>query len=668
MSSPRIVGCSLALLLILFRGGCLAGPPCPEGASCPAVPKPASQATLAANGKLGALLDFGDMRDFEEATRGFVAPLPGGGVINNSAGEAVWNLAPYAFIERTEAAPDTVNPSLWRQCRLVMKGGLFKVAEGLYQVRNADISNLTIFEGKTGLIIADPLLSAETARAALELYYAHRPRRPVVAVLYSHSHTDHFGGVRGVVDERDVLAGKVKIIAPVGFMEAAVAENVLAGRAMGRRAMYMYGNLLEPSPQGQVGSGLGLTLSSGSITLIPPTDLVTRTGQVMAIDGLDFEFMLAPDSEAPAEMHWFVPQLKAVTAAENCCHTMHNIYTLRGAKIRDPLSWSKYLDQTLALWGDKAEVLYGMHNWPVWGGDRVREVLKLGRDGYRFINDQTLRLANKGMRPDEIAEAIAFPESLERHWAMRGYYGTLRHNVKSTYVKYLGWFDGNPANLNVLPPADSARRTVEYMGGADKVMEKARDDFARGEYRWVAEVMNKVVFADPGNKAARELAADTLEQLGYQAESGAWRNFYLTGAKELREGVKPLAGGRKPSLDLLRGLSPGQLFDAMAVRLDAGKAAGERLALNFVFPERGEQFAVVLDNCALSHRPGAMAKDADATLTLPRDVLLHILLGTTTLDKEVAAGRVAVQGRAESLPALLALMDTPNPWFPIVTP
>jgi len=665
----KALGHSVVLLFAMLPWDvCLAGEPCPEGSTCSTASKPASETTRAANEKLKTLLDFGDMRDFEEASRGFIAPLPDGCVIMNSAGQAVWDSSQYAFIERTETAPDTVNPSLWRQCRLVMKGGLFKVVDGLYQVRNADISNLTIFEGKTGIIIADPLISAETARAALELYYAHRPRKPVVAVLYSHSHTDHYGGVRGVVDEQDVKAGKVKIIAPVGFMEAAVAENVLAGTAMGRRAMYMYGNLLEPSPVGQVGSGLGLTLSSGTITLIAPTDLVTRTGQTMNIDGLDFEFMLAPDSEAPAEMHWYVPQLKAVTAAENCCHTMHNIYTLRGAKIRDPLSWSKYLDQTLALWGDKAEVMYGMHNWPVWGGERVREVLSLGRDGYRFINDQTLRMANKGMRPDEIADTIVFPESLKRHWAMRGYYGTLRHNVKGTYVKYLGWFDGNPANLNVLPPVDAARRYVEYMGGADMIMKMARRDFDKGEYRWVAEVMNKVVFADPGNKEARELSADALEQMGYQAESGPWRNFYLTGAKELREGVKPLSGGKRASLDILRALPPGQIFDAMAARLNADKAAGKRLAINFIFPERQEQFAVTLENCALSHRPQASASAPDATVTLPRDVLLDVLLGKTTLTKEVEANRAAVQGNPGALNALLDLEDDPDPWFAIVTP
>ncbi|QLA21110.1 alkyl/aryl-sulfatase [Desulfolutivibrio sulfoxidireducens] len=662
MDSYALFGMVAALFLLLIPCLVQAGTDAPGGA------KPASAATKAANERVRALLDFGDALDFEEAARGFIAPLPDGGVIKNAAGEAVWDMSRYAFIEQSETAPRTVNPSLWRQSRLAMKGGLFRVVDRLYQVRNADLSNLTIIEGDTGLIVVDPLISVETARAALELYYAHRPRRPVVAVLYSHSHADHYGGVRGVVDEADVASGRVKIVAPVGFMEAAVTENVLAGTAMGRRAMYMYGNLLPASPEGQVGSGLGMTLSSGTITIIPPTDLVTRTGQTMNIDGVEFEFMLAPDTEAPAEMHWLLPRLRAVTAAENCCHVLHNIYTLRGAKIRDPLSWSKHLDQTITLWGDNSDVMYGMHHWPVWGKDRVNEMLRMGRDGYRFINDQTLRLANQGYGPEEIAERIAFPESLERHWAMRGYYGTLRHNAKGAYVKYLGWFDGNPANLNGLVPVDAAKKYVAYMGGADAVMRKAREDFDRGEYRWVAEVMNRVVFADPGNMPARELAADALEQMGYQAESGPWRNFYLTGALELRHGVKPLVEGKEPNLDYVRNLPPDLLFDAMAVRLNPEKAAGKWCTINFVFTDKNEQYALSLENCALSHRPNAQAADADATLTMPQEIFTYVLLGKASLDKVLAGKKAVLQGDPAALPNLLAMMDDVDPWFNIVTP
>lgn len=631
-------------------------------------PKEASEATKAANAKLQTLLDFGDQKDFEDATRGFVAPLPDGGLIKNEKGEPVWDMPGFAFIEKSEKAPDTVNPSLWRQSRLTMKGGLYKVVDGLYQVRNADLSNLTIYEGKTGVIVADPLISAETARAALDLYYAHRPKKPVVAVIYSHSHVDHYGGVRGVVDEKDVKDGKVKVVAPEGFLEAAVAENVLAGNAMSRRASYMYGNILPPSPQGQVGAGLGMTTSTGSVTLIPPTDLITKTGQTMNIDGLDFQFMLAPDSEAPSEMHWYIEQFKAVTAAENCCHTLHNTYSLRGAKIRDPLAWSKYLDETITRWGGEAEVMYGMHHWPVWGNDRVNLMLSFGRDGYRFINDQTLRLANEGHMPDEIADMLEFPEALQKHWAMRGYYGTVYHNAKATYVKYLGWFDGNPSTLRVLPPVDGARKYVEYMGGADAVMKRAREDYAKGEYRWVAEVMNKVVFADPQNAAARELTADALEQMGYQAESGPWRNFYLSGAKELRDGVQKSAAPRTNSPDMVRALSLDMFFDYMGVRLNFEKAAGKRIVLNLDFPDVKKQFVLTLENCALTHTPDAQAPDADAKVTIPRTVLNAIVFGKTTLDKELAAKTVVIEGNQSSLKDLLSLLDKFEFWFNIVTP
>jgi len=636
--------------------------------AAPSGPKDASEATKAANAKLQTLLDFGDKQDFEDASKGFVAPLPDGGVIKNAKGDPVWNMPSFAFIEESEKAPDTVNPSLWRQSRLTMKGGLFKVVDGLYQVRNADLSNLTIYEGKTGIIVADPLISAETAKAALDLYYAHRPKKPVVAVIYSHSHVDHYGGVRGVVDEKDVKDGKVKVIAPVGFLEAAVAENVLAGNAMSRRASYMYGNILPPSPRGQVGAGLGTTTSTGTVTLIPPTDLVTKTGQTMNIDGLDFEFMLAPDSEAPAEMHWYVKQLKAVTAAENCCHTLHNTYSLRGAKIRDPLAWSKYLDETIQRWGGEAEVMYGMHHWPVWGNERVNLMLSFGRDGYRFINDQTLRLANEGYTPDEIADMIKFPEELQKHWAMRGYYGSMYHNAKATYVKYLGWFDGNPSTLHVLPPVDGAKKYVEYMGGADAVMKMAEKDFAKGEYRWVAEVMNKVVFADPQNAAARELTADALEQLGYQSESGPWRNFYLSGAKELRDGVKKLATPKTASPDMVRSLSLDLFFDYMGVRLNGEKAAGKRIVLNLDFPDVKKQYVLTLENCALTHTPDFQAPDADAKVTIPRSVLNAIVFGKTTLDKETAAKTVVIEGNQASLKELLSLLDTFDLWFNIVTP
>jgi alkyl sulfatase BDS1-like metallo-beta-lactamase superfamily hydrolase len=655
----KLWSCSAIILFVVLIFG---------GVSMAHDPKEASVMTKDANAELLRTLPFADKQDFDDAKRGFIAPLPDGGVIKNTKGEPVWDLSKFSFIKEDVPAPDTVNPSLWRQSQLLLQAGLFKVVDGIYQVRSADLSNITFFEGKDGIIIADPLISAETAKAALELYYQHRPKKPVVAVIYSHSHVDHYGGVRGVVSEEDVKAGKIKIIAPVGFLEAASSENVLAGNVMIRRATYMYGNLLTPGPTGQVGAGLGVTTSSGTITLIPPTDLITATGQKMNIAGLDFEFLLAPDTEAPAEMHWFIEQFKAVTAAENCCHTLHNVYTLRGAKTRDPLAWSKYLNQTIDIWGPRAEVMYGMHHWPVWGNARVIDVLKKGRDGYRFINDQTLRLANHGHTPVEIAEMIKFPKELSQHWGMRSYYGTINHNVKGTYDKYLGWFDGNPANLHVLPPVEAGKKYVEYMGGMETLLKKAQDAFAKGEYRWVAEVVNHAVFADPENQAARNLQADTLEQLGYQAESGPWRNFYLTGAKELREGVKKLPAPISAGPDAINAMSLDLLFDYVAMRLNGPKAEGKKLNINLNFTDVNGKYALALENGALNHSPGKQMDDADVSLTTTRKAFTRILMGGMSLDEAMSSGQLTVQGRKEAFMELVSLLDRFEFWFNIVTP
>src|SRR5262245_7021413 len=550
----------------------------------------ASEFTKSANAKLLDELPFEDQSDFEDATRGFIAPLIDQGVVKDDLdGRVLWDPTNFSFIEEGSPAPDTVNPSLWRVSQLCLKGGLFKVVDRLYQVRNQDISNLTIVDGDTGLILMDPLVSPECARAALELYFQHRPRKPVVAMIHSHSHADHYGGVKGVISEDDVKAGKTKVIAPVGFLEAAVSENVLAGNVMTRRTFYQYGTFLPRDAKGMVGAGLGSDLSSGRLTLIPPTDDITETGQKMVIDGLTFEFLLAPDTEAPAEMHWFIEELGALTAAENCCHTLHNTYTLRGAQIRDPAAWSRYLNETIDRWGAKSEVMYGMHHWPVWGSDRVIDTLSKGRDAYRYINDQTLRLANHGFTPVEIAEMLELPEKLDHHWGLRGYYGTMNHNVKATYVKYLGWFDGNPANLHVLPPEETAKRYVEFMGGAEAILEKAQAAYDQGDYRWVAEVVNRVIFADPQNQAARQLQADTLEQMGDQAESGSWRGHYLTGAQELRHGIPnvPFPGTATP--DTVRAMSLQLLFNYMAMRLNGPDAVGKQITLNLVFTDSGEE-------------------------------------------------------------------------------
>jgi alkyl sulfatase BDS1-like metallo-beta-lactamase superfamily hydrolase len=653
--SPLALAAALALVLSA-----------PEG-HAQQQPGAASEATKAANAAVLEELPFEDRQAFEDAHRGFIAPLPAEKIVGAN-GQPIWDPGKFAFLRDAEA-PDTVNPSLWRQAQLVEISGLYEVTDGIYQVRNYDLSNMTIIEGETGLTIVDPLVSAETAKAALHLYRANRGSdRPVVAVIYTHSHADHFGGVRGVVDEADVAAGKVKIYAPDGFMESATAENVLAGTAMGRRASFQFGNLLPASPTGQVSSGLGTTTSAGSITLIPPTDVITETGQTTTIDGLTYEFLMAPGSEAPSEFMFYIPEKKALNGAENATHILHNTYTLRGAKIRDPLAWSKYLNQMIATWGAEAEVLYNQHQWPVWGSDRVVDHLRLQRDMYRFINDETLRLANKGYNKEEIAEMIVLPAAIEKSFSNRGYYGSYSHNVKGTYVYYLGWFDANPATLNPLPRRESGKRYVEMMGGADAVLEKARAYYDKGEYRWVAEVADHVVFADPQNQEAKDLVADAFEQMGYQAESGPWRNFYLAGAQELRNGVAELPTPQSVTPDTLRATSLDLFFDYVSVRLDRQKADGKHMVLNFTFPDVGETYGLELSNGVLNNAPGVELANADASVTLDRTTLDAITLGKVTMQDAVASGQITIEGDKSKLGELFSMLETFDFWFNVVTP
>jgi alkyl sulfatase BDS1-like metallo-beta-lactamase superfamily hydrolase len=631
--------------------------------------KPASNETKAANAKLLSELPFANTQEFEDAKAGFVAPLPDNGVIKNDKGQPIYDLSKFtAFIAEGKNAPDTVNPSLWRQSQLVLLGGLFRVADGIYQVRAADLSNITFIEAPDGLIVVDPLISEETAKYALDLYFAHRPKRPVAAVIYSHSHVDHYGGVRGVVAEEDVKSGKVKIYAPQGFLDAAVAENVMAGNAMSRRASYMYGNLLPQSPTGQVGAGLGPTTSFGTVTLIPPTEIIKENGERRKIAGLDFEFWMAPGSEAPSEMFFYIPSMKALCTAEDATHTLHNTYSLRGAKIRDPLAWSKYLNEAIFNWGSDVQVLFAPHHWSMTGNNKIIAHLRNQRDLYRYINDQPLRLANHGFRMIEIAEMLRLPKSLQQDWSARGYYGSVNHDMKSTYVHYLGWFNGNPATLHQLPERDAAAKYVEFMGGADAVLEKARKSYQAGDYRWVAQVVNHVVFADPSNTAARELQADALEQMGYQAESGPWRNFYLSGAKELREGVRRLGAPSTASPDTIRAMDLDLLFDYAAMRLDGAKAEGKAITLNWNFTDTNQRYILELENEALSHIAGRQSSDADATVTLTRAKLNEILLGQTTFKKELDAGAISVSGNPAVVTDLLSMLDKFDFWFNIVTP
>ncbi|MDO6407209.1 alkyl/aryl-sulfatase [Pantoea phytobeneficialis] len=629
--------------------------------------KEATSATKQTNDALYGQLPFSDNTDFSNAHKGFVAALPQE-VIKGTSGNVIWDPGQYAFIKEGEKSPDTVNPSLWRQSQLINISGLFKVTDGVYQIRNLDLSNMTIIEGKKGITVIDPLVSAETAKVGMDLYYKNRGKKPVVAVIYTHSHVDHYGGVRGVINEADVKAGKVKIYAPAGFMEAAVAENIMAGNVMSRRASYMYGNLLKADPKGQVGAGLGTTTSAGTVTLLAPTDTITKTGEKHTIDGLNYEFMMAPGSEAPSEMLWYVEEKKMIEAAEDVTHTLHNTYSLRGAKIREPLPWSKYINDAITRWGDKAQIIIAQHHWPTWGNDNVNHLLKSQRDLYRYINDQTLRMANEGLTRDEIAANFKLPDGLAKTWANRGYYGSVSHDVKATYVLYLGWFDGNPATLDELPPEEAAKKFVEYMGGADNILQKAKTDFDQGNYRWVAQVVSKVVFADPENKAARDLEADALEQLGYQAESGPWRNFYLTGAQELRNGVVKGPTPNTASPDTVKAMTPEMFFDYLAVHINGEKAGNAKALINIDLGKDGGKYKLELENGVLNHTANAQGQNPDATLTLNRDTLNKIILKEETLKQAEDKGEVKLSGDGAKIDELLGYMDKFEFWFNIVTP
>ncbi len=628
-------------------------------------PKAPTQATAKANAAVLKKLPFKDRQDFEDVKRGFIAPLPNGGVIKNAQGEPVWDLGAYDFAEGKDA-PESVNPSLWRQLQLLSEGGLYEVSPRIYQVRSADLSNITFIEGDKGVVVMDPLISAETAKAALDLYREHRGDKPVVGVIYTHSHIDHYGGVRGVVDEEDVTAGKVKVIAPDGFVDEAVSENVFAGNHMSRRASFMYGNLLPKDPRGSLGTGLGLGTSVGTATLIEPTDTITRDGQQIKLDGLTFEFILAPGSEAPSEMHFYIPELKALTAAENSNHTLHNLYTLRGAKVRNARAWSGYLNDTIQKWGEEAEVLYGPHHWPTWGNEKVVNHLKKQRDLYKYLNDQTLRMANHGYNMVEAAEMMQLPPELASYWANRGYYGSINHDTRAVWNYYLGYFDGNPARLYPLPPTDAGKKYVEYMGGAQNLLKLAQKDFDAGNYRWVAQVLDNLVSAEPDNQAARNLLADALEQLGYQQENGPWRNFFLSGAKELRNGIERMPVPSTASPDTIRSMPIELFFDFLAIRLNGPKAAGKNIAINLSLPDVEGNYSLVLENGVLNYGPPV--ERPSATVTVNRSDLNDVILGTATMKDKVGSGAVKVTGDEKQLDALLSLLDTFDFWWNLVTP
>jgi alkyl sulfatase BDS1-like metallo-beta-lactamase superfamily hydrolase len=629
-------------------------------------PREASASVVARHAATLKALPFSDTRDFEDASRGFLGTVENAR-ITSAQGRVVWSLEPYGFLAEAEAPP-TVDPSLWRQSRLNMNHGIFEVVPGVYQIRGLDIANMTLIEADTGVIVVDTLTSIEGARAAIELYFKHRERRPVRGVIFTHTHTDHWGGARGVLDDETLAGGKVPIIAPNFFMEHAVSENIIAGPAMLRRAQYQFGPFLAKGARGQVDCGLGKSMAAGSVALLRPTDLIMETGDKRSIDGVEFEFQMAPNSEAPAEMHFFIPRYKLLNLAENCTHNFHNLLPFRGADVRDALAWSKYLGEALQMWGGKAEAMCGQHHWPVWGQERIDSMIRQQRDLYKFAHDQTVRLMNHGLTASEIAETIKLPASLEGAWHARGYYGHIRHNVKAIYQKYLGWYDANPVNLDPLPPVEAGKKYVEYMGGADAILARAVKDFANGEFRFVAQAVSHLVFAEPDNQSARALLADAFEQLGYSAESATWRNAYLFGAQELRLGM-PKAPPRPPMpRETLAALRTGQLWDVLGVRLNGPKAEGKHIVLNWNFTDTGETFALTLENCALTYIAGAQAAAADASFTLSRGTLDEVIAKQTSFPEAVASGKIKLTGNATRLAELMALMDEFPRMFEIVEP
>lgn len=608
-------------------------------------------------------LPFDDTADFRAATRGFLGTLDPP-IVRDSAGRVVWDLQSYAFLEGE--APPTVNPSLWRQSQLLTRHGLYEVVPGVYQVRGLDLSVMTLVEGKTGVIVIDPLISCETAQAGLALYRKHRGHRDVTGLLYTHSHADHFGGAKGVTTQDDVDSGRVPVLAPEGFLEGAISENVYAGTAMARRAGYMYGAALDRSPVGQVGAGLGQTTSTGTFSLIPPTVDITTTGQEEAPDGVRMVFQMAPGTEAPAEMHLHLPDVRALCMAENATHTQHNILTIRGAQVRDPHEWARYLTEAIELFGDDTEVAFSSHHWPTWGHDEVMEYISLQRDLYAYLHDQTVRMLNAGMVGSEIAEEVVMPPALERTWHTRGYYGSVSHNVKAIYQRYMGWYDGNPANLWQHPPVERARRYVDFMGGPEAVVAKARESYEKGDMRWTAEVLSHVIFADPEHVEARVLLADTFEQLGYGAENGTWRCAYLSGAHELRKGnfgtpISPV------SPDVLAALTPAQLFDSMAVRVNGPRCWDERISIDLDLRDEG-RYRLRLANGVLTHSTAAQATPPDVTLRMPQMALPTLIMGGALSPETLADLGVEVDGDLGAVARLVAALDDPDPDFAIVTP
>lgn len=643
-------------------------PPTPEPSSAAidaGLPSPgtATEATKQANASLAARLDLAPGSDGEDARRDRIAYIEDEAILAED-GSVVWAIPQFEFLD--SSAPETVNPSLWRQSQLAAHHGLFKVMDGVYQVRGYDLSVMSVIEGETGWIIVDPLTSTETAAASLKLVNDALGQRPVTGVLYTHSHADHFGGARGVISDEDVANG-VPVLAPVGFSESAVSENLIAGNQMSRRATMMFGNTLPRSTTAHVGSGLGPGLPNGTISLILPTEEIEGRGTVRVIDGVTFEFIDAAGTEAPAEFMFYLPEKRALCTAEVATATFHNVLTPRGAKVRDALKWSRAIDYVLAEYGETSDVVFASHHWPTWGQENVAQFLTSQRDIYRYVHDQTLRNANAGATMVEAAEAVEEPAFQAGDFTTRGYYGTLNHNAKAVYQHYFGWWGGVPAEYNRLPHEVTATRYVEAMGGAASVLEIGQNAFSTGDYRWAAEVFNHLVFAEPDNQEARDWLSAAYEQLGFQAESGAWRSYYLTGAAELRRGLPNVGNPQLGNADFLKAVPSIDLFDALAARYNPSKIEQDPFAIVFDFPDTGETITLLVEKAVIVPREGRIEAPA-ATVTIDRLDFDRLILGDASPLGLVTSGKMKIGGKRGAVSAMFDALDQPAFWFNTVTP
>jgi alkyl sulfatase BDS1-like metallo-beta-lactamase superfamily hydrolase len=657
LPARRAASLSAMLCATVLLAACGKGPasPAASGGEVTAV-------TAKANEAFAAGRDLSDPASFADAKRGFIAAPTG--QVRDAAGKVIWDFDGYAFVKG--AAPATVNPSLWRQALLNNQTGLFKVSEGIYQLRGFDLANITLIEGKTGWIVVDTLTARETATAAMAFARKHLGDKPVSAVIFTHSHVDHFGGALGVIPAEEAATRKVPVIAPVGFMEEATSENIMMGVAMARRSMYMYGGRLPRDAKGSVDTGLGKAVAYGQVGILPPTIVVDQPHQELLVDGLRFIFHNVPGSEAPAEFVFYIPERKAFGGAEMLSHTLHNLYTLRGAKVRDALKWADYIDQSLAHAAD-AEVVFNQHHWPVWGQERIREFMVKQRDTYKFIHDQTVRQMNAGLTAPEIAETMKLPKSLDDYLNVHGYYGTVRHNVKAVYQHYLGWFDAHPSNLDALPPVEAGKRYVTLAGGIDRLVAAAQAAFDAGDYRWAAEMLKHAVYAEPKNKAASDLLARCFEQLGYVAESAPWRNFYLTGAYELRNGVPEKGITIDIMLDMLKHTPIERFLERMAASIDGNKAADAKLKINLVFSDLRESYVLQIENAVLHFRKAAPDKDANATLTLTKAFFLQMMAGQAGAKDLLLSDQTKIEGSKIDLGRFFSMIEKAPGTFPIVT-